>query len=49
MDDLLLTERVAGPGDVIETEACFEITGDAIRYLATHELASAPADADGVF
>jgi hypothetical protein len=42
--DLILTERVAAPGDLIETEPCFELTGDAIVYLATHSLASARAD-----
>lgn len=49
MDEaLLLTDRIADAGSVIETEDVFELTGDAIRYLATHNLASAPEDEAGL-
>lgn len=32
---------------VVDTEPCFELTADAVAYLATHSLAAAPADEDG--
>lgn len=35
-DTLTLTDRVAERGDVIETEAVFELTPKAMAYLAQH-------------
>lgn len=38
MDDALeLRERVACIGDVIETEPCFDLTPEAMAYLAQHQ------------
>jgi len=36
MDEMTLTERVAEPGDVIETEDVYEITPEALAYLAAN-------------
>ena len=47
-ETLTLTDRVADAGSVIETEDVFEVTGDAIRYLASHSLANAPDDEAGL-
>jgi hypothetical protein len=44
MDDLVLTERVATAGAVIDTEPTYELTEAGLAYIAEH---SASADAPG--
>jgi hypothetical protein len=41
-DDLILTDRVAEAGDVIETEDVYELTAQALAYLAEAPVAFAP-------
>lgn len=47
MDEaLLLTDRVADAGQVIDTEPCFELTPEAFRYLAAHQSGALEDEAD---
>lgn len=43
--DLILTERVAEPGAVVDVEPCFELTPEALAYLAAHTEAASDARA----
>lgn len=44
---LLLTERVARPGEIVVVEDVFSLTGAGVAYLLQHSLADAPGDARG--